>query len=128
MCKELNFSAIRNISEVQLATCEINGTAPAALALHNISGAFYPWAWSAPCPDYTGGHGVTYLACGRNGRYGLLETMSYDPVPSSTNCEGSVCNVAKVFGIVFPAVVGMMEGANLSGDRRCNGCNGWWSV
>lgn len=36
----------------------------------------------------------------------------------SANKAGQVCTLQLVFSIVFPAVVGMMEGANLSGDLK----------
>ncbi|KAL1515742.1 hypothetical protein AB1Y20_002358 [Prymnesium parvum] len=91
------------------------GEAPPLL---NVSGAFFPWAWSAACPQRLAADGQTHLACAASGRYGLKETMRALPVASETNCNGGVCDVAQVFGIVFPAVVGMMEGANLSGDLK----------
>jgi len=34
----------------------------------------------------------------------------------SATQDGTVCNLQLVFAVIFPAVVGMMEGANLSGD------------
>merc|ERR1711966_124777 len=36
----------------------------------------------------------------------------------SSTVDGQVCNLQLVFSIIFPAVVGMMEGANLSGDLK----------
>ena len=59
---------------------------------------------------------------GGDGTYGMATTMGYrpaasgqcDPGPHST--RGTLCDVRHVFSFVFPAVVGMMEGANLSGD------------
>lgn len=36
--------------------------------LANVSGAFYPWAWSAPCPQRQPTEGRVVLACGSNGR------------------------------------------------------------
>ena len=81
----------------------------------NLSAAFFPFAWSAECPKASL-DGVA-LSCGPNGRYGLKETAWAPSSPiMSSQCGCAPCDLAGVFGIVFPAVVGMMEGANLSGD------------
>ena len=92
----------------------------------NTSAYFRPWAMRAACPpDPPGQTSWCHLgvnASGGNGYYGLLETSGYSPVASG-QCDvgphstvGTLCDLPHVFSFVFPAVVGMMEGANLSGD------------
>ena len=92
----------------------------------NLSAYYRPWAVRAPCPPDPPGvtswcHLGTNLS-GGTGYYGLLETMSYHPAPSGQcdqaahSTRGTPCDLSHVFSFVFPAVVGMMEGANLSGD------------
>ena len=92
----------------------------------DVSVSFRPWALSAECPEdpinTTSWCHLGTNVSGGNGRYGLMETLSYSPAPSG-QCDagphstvGTLCNLPHVFSFVFPAVVGMMEGANLSGD------------
>jgi amino acid transporter len=47
----------------------------------------------------------------------MHENMWPKPVESD-QCANGVCNLNLVFSVIFPAVVGMMEGANLSGDLK----------
>ena len=91
-----------------------------------LSAYYRPWALRAPCPaDPPGVHSWCHLGSklgGGNGHYGLLETLQYSPAPSGMcdinphSTRGTLCDLPHVFSFVFPAVVGMMEGANLSGD------------
>ena len=94
----------------------------------NVSVAYRPFAWEAPCPPdpkdaaFRSWCHLGPDAGGGNGTWGLRTTMAYRPVkmgmcdvnPHST--IGTLCDLPHVFSFVFPAVVGMMEGANLSGD------------
>lgn len=48
----------------------------------------------------------------------LRDNMWPDPMLSK-QCEGGqVCTLQNIFSIIFPAVIGMMEGLNLSGDLK----------
>ena len=92
----------------------------------NLTAYYRPWALRAACkPDPPGVTTWCNLGpelTGGNGHYGLLETFSYSPVLSGQcdmaahSTDGTLCDLPHVFSFVFPAVVGMMEGANLSGD------------
>ena len=80
----------------------------------NTSAYFRPWALRAPCaPDPHGQHSWCHLGAahnGGNGRYGLLETTAYAPVPSGQcdlgphSTHGTLCDLPHVFSFVFPAV------------------------
>jgi len=59
-----------------------------------VSGTFYPWNWE-------------------NFRSHWGPLFNYDP----DLCSGT-CDFVIVFGVMFPAVTGIMEGANLSGDLK----------
>ena len=91
--------------------------------LNGTSAWRYPFAWDAPCPEVHS-NGWCLNSENSNGRYGLKQTMLPAPVASG-QCDvrphltvGTVCDLPHVFSFVFPAVVGMMEGANLSGDLK----------
>jgi potassium/chloride transporter 9 len=47
-----------------------------------------------------------------------LKTNLWPSPEKSDQCGGNPCTLNYVYGIIFPAVVGMMEGANLSGDLK----------
>ena len=49
-------------------------------------------------------------------QYGLAETAWPKWGMRSSQCGCAECDLSHVFGIIFPAVCGLMEGANLSGD------------
>lgn len=98
--------------------------------LTNVTASFRPFAWEAPCPpDDPESRRTSWCHLGPergggNGTYGLKTTLAYAPSmmgmcdvnPHST--VGTLCDLPHVFSFVFPAVVGMMEGANLSGDLK----------
>lgn len=54
--------------------------------------------------------------------YGFNDTVFADNLlPEYTvhdQCGGEMCSFKKIFGVIFPAVIGIMEGANLSGDLK----------
>jgi amino acid transporter len=86
-----------------------------------LSPEYRPWAWDTPCTPSAGGN-ATWCFVNGTRRYGLWHTMLPSPVHSGQcdvhqhSTEGTLCTLPRVFAFVFPAVVGMMEGANLSGD------------
>ena len=119
----------------QLETFDLNG--------HNYTGMLYPISWHAPVPGWTAGAPCPGVLQDAGCYYGMKTNLYPDPVASSqcggtcTSCTGSactpaapagvtrsdckdieVCTLSAVFAIVFPAVCGMMEGLNLSGDLR----------
>jgi hypothetical protein len=68
-------------------------------------GHYYPFAWEASCGD--------------NCTYGIKTNLwPAEDRPPSAQCNGAICDLQGVFAIIFPAVCGMMEGANLSGDLK----------
>ena len=81
---------------------------------NNHTGHFYEFAWEAPIPNAS-------FSCNRetnpNCTYGVKTKLWPNPVQSD-QCGDEVCNLQGVFAIMFPAVCGMMEGANLSGDLK----------
>jgi potassium/chloride transporter 9 len=101
-----------------------------AANLTNVTISYRPWAWERDCPedlpgsDHTSWCNLGLDKGGGNFTYGLKTTMFYHPAPSG-QCDmrphatvGTLCDLPHVFSFVFPAVVGMMEGANLSGDLK----------
>ena len=107
----------------EAGSCDADGS---CVDLVNVTASYRPWAWSAECPPTPAGAAPEWChlggASGGNGRYGLGETLAYSPVgsgqcdPGLHSTRGTLCDLPHVFSFVFPAVVGMMEGANLSGD------------
>ena len=107
----------------EAGSCDADGS---CVDLVNVTASYRPWAWSAECPPTPAGAAPEWChlggASGGNGRYGLGETLAYAPVgsgqcdPGLHSTRGTLCDLPHVFSFVFPAVVGMMEGANLSGD------------
>ena len=96
---------------------------PMELGLQGVEAWFRPWSWDAACTAQSSAERLrSWCFTNGTGRYGLRHTMLPDPQPSG-QCDinphstvGTLCNMPRVFAFVFPAVVGMMEGANLSGD------------
>lgn len=94
---------------------------PADAGMGGLAAEYRPWAWDAPCTARAGG-GATWCLVNGTGRYGMRHTMLPSPVRSGQcdvhphSTQGTLCDLPRVFAFVFPAVVGMMEGANLSGD------------
>ena len=76
----------------------------------NHTGHFYEFAWEATIPGCNATK-VNDTSC----QYGMKTKLWPHPVQSD-QCGDQVCDVKGVFAIIFPAVCGMMEGANLSGD------------
>ena len=109
---------------------------PSGVGLDGVSASYRPWAWDAPCVPADGlldaalldggsldggsGGGGSGEWCFVNGsgRYGLRHTALPSPVlsgqcdPSPHSTLGELCDLPRVFSFVFPAVVGMMEGAD----------------
>lgn len=83
----------------------------------NWTGHFRPFAWEASCAwEESCGPNCTHVVQ-PNCTYGVKTKLWPNPVQSD-QCGNEVCNLQAVFSIMFPAVCGMMEGANLSGDLK----------
>eukprot|EP01065_Artemidia_motanka_P049085 TRINITY_DN8054_c3_g1_i1.p1 TRINITY_DN8054_c3_g1~~TRINITY_DN8054_c3_g1_i1.p1 ORF type:complete len:1002 (+),score=269.86 TRINITY_DN8054_c3_g1_i1:74-3079(+) len=80
----------------------------------DYEGYFYPLAWD--------GDASSYRNCTGNCSYGLKHALWPDAVKSEQCVDISgndqTCTFNLVFAVMFPAMVGTMQGANLSGDLK----------
>ena len=85
--------------------------APPAAPINNITGH--------PCGSFWCDNGTDTVFCGqyRGWSASNLADNSWFGF-SSINCNGNLCSWVIVYGVVFTAMTGIFEGANLSGDCK----------
>eukprot|EP00931_Biecheleriopsis_adriatica_P101101 TRINITY_DN76312_c0_g1_i1.p1 TRINITY_DN76312_c0_g1~~TRINITY_DN76312_c0_g1_i1.p1 ORF type:complete len:874 (-),score=174.89 TRINITY_DN76312_c0_g1_i1:81-2648(-) len=100
----LVIALLASIGSLFFSTREIE-LDPVVNAGQNHSGHFSPWNFET-LKDNMYPEPVASDECAQAAMFG------------SSAKTGTICNLQLVFSVVFPAVVGMMEGANLSGDLK----------